>query len=217
MSAEKYNNKKLNENLTRLMREFKIDDRKLSHHTGVAFTTIARLRNDSSTNPTTAVLLPLASFFNITVSQLIGEEELYVSNIPESYIPSSKITNVPIVEWERLSDNITHNIYETDYWIVTEQKVSDKTFAVKINSDTFGVVIRKNSIVIVDPEKSYQSGDLLLIKFGINVTIRKVIIDGDVCYTKMLDPEIRDIKELNEMCNVMGAIIEIRYSAKDIL
>ena len=57
------------------MNEYKIDDRKLAKLTGVSFPTIARLRNNAEVNPTATVLLSLAKFFGITVSQLLGVVE----------------------------------------------------------------------------------------------------------------------------------------------
>ena len=60
--------------LNHLMAESRIDGVQLSRRTGVPVTTINRLRkNDVDNNPTLSTLVPLANFFVITVSQLIGD------------------------------------------------------------------------------------------------------------------------------------------------
>ncbi len=63
--------------LNHLMAESKIDGVQLSRRTGIPVTTINRLRkNDADNNPTLSTLVPLAHFFAITVSQLIGDEPI---------------------------------------------------------------------------------------------------------------------------------------------
>jgi transcriptional regulator with XRE-family HTH domain len=61
--------------LSKLMEENGIDDAILARNTGVPAATIARLRANPKANPTASTLRPLAKFFNLSVSQLLGDDD----------------------------------------------------------------------------------------------------------------------------------------------
>ena len=92
--------KRLSNALNQLMIEHNIDGVLLSKNVGIPTTTINRLRKgDPTNNPTLTTLVPLAEFFSITVSQLIGDEPLPKSSSrhhPE--IPLS-LTYLPLLSW----------------------------------------------------------------------------------------------------------------------
>ena len=60
--------------LKQLMFKHDINESQLSHITGVSKSNISRLKNDPQCNPTMNTLIPIAKHFEITVSELIGEE-----------------------------------------------------------------------------------------------------------------------------------------------
>lgn len=60
-------------NLKKLMDLHQINDKVLSGSTGVPAANISRLKNNLTCNPTLGTLLPIAKYFGITVSELIGE------------------------------------------------------------------------------------------------------------------------------------------------
>ena len=62
----------LNRNLSILMKENGVSLSLLYRNTGIAIPTIKRLQNDPTTNPTIGTLLPIANFFGISITQLIG-------------------------------------------------------------------------------------------------------------------------------------------------
>ena len=66
----------LGEQLASLMHKHHIDDAELSKATGIPASTISRMPLNSNANPTAASLRPIARFFNISISQLLGDEPL---------------------------------------------------------------------------------------------------------------------------------------------
>lgn len=68
------------------MNECELDDVVLSKHTGVPYTTIARLRNSPNSNPTSSTLRPIAQFFDITIDQLLGDHPLPSDRLPQLHI-----------------------------------------------------------------------------------------------------------------------------------
>lgn len=61
------------ENLERLMKQHNVSLKQLAQEVGVPAANISRLKNDSSSNPTLSTLIPIAKFFDVSVSELIGE------------------------------------------------------------------------------------------------------------------------------------------------
>lgn len=60
-------------NLKKLMDLHQINDKDLSDSTGVPTANISRLKNNLTCNPTLGTLLPIAKYFGVTVSELIGD------------------------------------------------------------------------------------------------------------------------------------------------
>ena len=59
--------------LRQLIEERGISLKELSSETGVAAPNISRLLSSSDSNPTLSTLMPIARFFGVSVSMLIGE------------------------------------------------------------------------------------------------------------------------------------------------
>ena len=67
---------KLCENLNFLMTKNVLNASELARSTGLPASTIKKIRNHDNPNPTLATLRPLAQYFSISLSQLIGDEPL---------------------------------------------------------------------------------------------------------------------------------------------
>lgn len=66
----------LSANLKVLMSLSKINASELARRTGIAQPIIHRLSTGQNTNPKLATIKPIARYFSVTVSQLIGEDPL---------------------------------------------------------------------------------------------------------------------------------------------
>ena len=62
--------------LSLLMTECDIDDAKLSREVSIPASTISRMRLNPDANPTASTLRPIAKFFSVSISQLLGDEPL---------------------------------------------------------------------------------------------------------------------------------------------
>ncbi|HAT8977554.1 TPA: helix-turn-helix domain-containing protein, partial [Legionella pneumophila subsp. pneumophila] len=76
--------------LSELIKKFGLNALEIERLTGVPASTIYRLLK-SDGNPTIEVLKKLATFFQITVSQLIGEEPIGCKQIP--LVPALEVAN----------------------------------------------------------------------------------------------------------------------------
>ena len=74
----------------------------LARKTGVHATNIKRIRNNEQANPTVTTLLPLARYFSISLSQLIGDEVLPSKSAQTAAIPPAFAFSIPRSEYQVL-------------------------------------------------------------------------------------------------------------------
>src|SRR6185295_5155565 len=128
--------------LDKLIKKFGLNALELERLTGVPSSTIYRILKDKKGNPTIEVLKKLSRFFQITVSQLIGEEPIGCKHIP--VIPSIEILNY--------LENQT-NAEEHYSRIPIDFPLNSKSFATHSQDNMMEPFILINSIIIIDPEK----------------------------------------------------------------
>jgi SOS-response transcriptional repressor LexA len=202
--------------LTMLMKHYNLDDRSLSKATKVAHTNIARLRLNPNANPTTATVIPLAKFFNITVGQLCGCEALF----PDQQIDNSKLNNanpthVPIIEWSSIDSYLENKSYEqplTSQFTAPTHGVSTNSFCLKVADKADELIVRKNSLVIVDPEKQYKHANIVLAKIIDQLQFVKILTKENGLFFKYLNSAPNETHEFNQHIHkIIGVIVEVKY------
>lgn len=208
--------------LTGLMLECDIDDATLSRQTGIPASTISRMRLNPNANPTTTTLRPIAKFFDVSISQLIGDESISKDRLPGTHFPISFTLNrIPILEWNWVMEWIGNNISDfkdkLNNWISTEKEISDKSFALVIPTDSFGIAFRKGSLIISDPNIKPKDGDLALLTLeeDKNILLRQILKDGNDIYLRSINPEIKGTHLISEKHEFLGTIVETRFSLQD--
>ena len=166
--------------LSELIKKFGLNALEIERLTGVPASTIYRLLKNKDGNPTIEVLKKLSSFFQITVSQLIGEEPIGCKQVP--LIPTSEVSNFFKLDQEEKSK------YET---IPIDFPVNQKSFASICHDNTMEPFILKNSIVIIDPDREVSNKDFVYIiqREPDHPKIRQVISDGENVYLKILNSD----------------------------
>lgn len=164
--------------LSDLLKKFNLNALELERMTGVPSSTIYRLLKNKGGNPTIDVLKKLSSFFQITVSQLIGEEPIGLTQVP-------LISPYDIYEFTHSNNLIKENIKS----IPIDFPVSDKCFATVSQDSMMEPFILVNSIVIIDPKKEPSNKDFILLIENQKTLpkIRQVIFDGNDVYLKALN------------------------------
>lgn len=164
--------------LSELIKKYNLNALELERMTGVPASTIYRLLKNNDGNPTIEVLKKLSTFFQITVSQLIGEEPIGCKQIP--LVPPTDILDFFNVQYNKKTE------YQS---IPIDFPISNKCFATLSQDNMMEPFILLNSIVIVDPEREVANKDfVLLIQDEIKPPkIRQIITDGEEHYTKILN------------------------------
>lgn len=185
------------------MKKYGVNALDLDRLTGVPSSTTYRILKNKAGNPTIEVLKKLSSFFQITVSQLIGEEPFGNKHIP-------------VINTANLAQFLTSefNTSLTDRTISVDLPLDNKCFATFAHDSLMEPYIIKKSIVIIDPNKELETRDfaLLLRKNQQSPKIRQIIKNDYDIYLKVLNTEFPIPLELfiPEDYSFIGCIVHYR-------
>lgn len=191
----------LSSNLKSLMGLAKINASELARRTGVAQPIIHRLSTGQNTNPKLATVKPISEYFMITVSQLIGEENLPTDK--SLYRVSSDHrgwTRVPLISWQDAADwpNMQQKYQDSEesIYISTDAKVNESSYALKIKGCAMEPVFPDGTTIVIDHKRDPQDRDFVVVHLegDTSVRLKQLILDGSDCYLKSINPDIEDIK-----------------------
>lgn len=190
-----------------------------TRQTGLPQTTINRLLLGETHDPRANTLIPIASFFGVTIGQLLGQEPFNPHRIPGTYNPNNRNawSTIPIIEWTDAKawhfkkSKYTPNAHKD--WITTEKDTSSNSFALR--TLTFMEPrFRKDSIIIIDSDYQYHDGNFVIISINnAEPTVRRIVKDGDEIYLKKLFGKEEPTKK-GHLDKIIGTIIETRISEK---
>ena len=156
----------LKNKLKSLLIQENISENELARRTGIAQQVINRMLSGENTNPKIGTLHPLAKYFKVSISQLLGE---------------STPSGIPFIDW-RLLDQLNdpgqyssparHHIFETC--------LLDHSMEPKFYSGTH---------MIFDQKVIALSGDFVLINLGDSpIIFRQLLAQQDHMMAKCLNP-----------------------------
>jgi transcriptional regulator with XRE-family HTH domain len=149
--------------LRQLMEHHGLVEAELSRRSGIPMITISRLKTGHTDDPRLSTLQKLASFFCISLSQLVGEEPLLL----EAQREQRRQVRIPLFygdQWkiwthEGIAENCSFDIQ----WIYTDQLPSNKGFAIQIDSDNYGAIFPKGSTIFIDADTASVSPCYVLV------------------------------------------------------
>ena len=96
-------NRSMSTILKGLMAELGINESELARRTGIGQPVVHRICSGETDNPKVATLSPIATFFAISISQLIGDEPLSTDRIPGTFNPDAQgWRQIPLLDWEQI-------------------------------------------------------------------------------------------------------------------
>ncbi len=198
---------KLSEVLKALLQHRKLTVSELARHTGIVQPVIYRMTTGETDNPKLSSLLPIANYFNVNVSQLIGEEPLSHEDNTEKHvkaIPLLTIANVQ--EYKKIIPNEPKNIMAMG--------LSDDAFALVMPDTSMEPMFQRGSLLIFDPRNDPQDRSFVLVRLASPATIvfRQLIIDIDQKYLKPLNPDFNLFKMrlLDKNDEIIANLVESR-------
>ena len=232
IGAKKGENKPLSENLKTLMAWAKlkgvthlvIEIERLLAETGNVTSNskspsqpvIHRIWSGETTNPKVETLRPIAKYFGVSLSALVGDEPL-----PNKYIPGSYNANitpyqrVPILKWNQVLE--LPNLPKTSAEIriptlLTEVNVGQKGYAVTIEDTSMEPYFYKGTRLIVNYELTPRSGDFVIVQIEGQKQphFKQLIMDGHQSYLKPFDPGFKAFP-LEGDYRFLGVIVQTQW------
>ena len=196
-------NNLLIENLNFLISKNNISIPELSKLTGVPKVTLYNLVAEVH-QPRLALIKALSQFFKVTVSQLIGETPLTLSNI-----------SVPILSWNSINYKAGHidfiHTQETEYILVNNSK-DHHMFALLIENNNYPMYNIDDTLIFSKQSKLENRSIVLMSQEKTEPILKTVIIEGKAVYLKSISNDVPT--QLYDPANavIFGVLREVRIS-----
>lgn len=204
-------NTKLGQILIRLMANKGLRITELARHVNLPQPTIHRIATGTIANPHLSSLKPIADFFSITVDQLKGLEP-----IPDF----DQVLKVPLLDWSeviRWRDNKADIISKE--FIVTDARVSQDSYALKVKDASMDPVFPNDTILIVDPNKQSKDRSYVIVKLAKEPEpiFRQLIIDVKKYYLKALSPDLEQYKlaRVDHNDTLLGILVQTKRNYEE--
>ena len=194
IQENKVNLKSLNDVLQYLMiRSGIINSSHLHQHTGIAIQTIDRILNKDTDSPNSNTLSKLAGFFNVSIAQLKGLDEIPKGNI---FTVTKTKTLVPLIKIEHVLMWMNSN--EQTYII---KYITSELATLPINAFAIEQIASPKLKIsyIINPEIPPEIGDMILIKNS----------SGNIEFTEKIN---NTNYTTQNSFNIIGVVVEeLRY------
>lgn len=202
--------------LQTLMFKKKVKPSELARETNIPKQTLSRIISGKSPNPHSKNLEPLADYFNVSIAQLRGEEEL-PSDAVDISLPNSKKSKpktIPLLAWQQLNELSELDFSQLEETIFVSPDLSDTAFAVPMHDSSMEPLFRKGSILILDPTKQVDERSFVLVELAEakQVVFRQMLVDADQRYLKSVSPDFAafPMRLLNDDDKILGVLVEAR-------
>ncbi|KTC84542.1 MULTISPECIES: helix-turn-helix domain-containing protein [Legionella] len=210
----------LGENITRLMNACGIDATELSQQTGLPCSTISRLRSNSCEfSPNISSLLPIAEYFCINLSQLIGEEpikqDMYATFKP---IKVRKLP-IPILQSETILTYLDSMELGDNPLLNIDFPLSERAFAYLLRGNSMEPQFPDKTLLIIDPYIEEENLDhVLVLPAGKKIPLfRQILIDGEETYIRTLNPAFNEFVKLDDNTHkILGVMVQARMNFKEV-
>ncbi|HLB42982.1 MAG TPA: S24 family peptidase [Gammaproteobacteria bacterium] len=200
-------------NLRKLLVLANLSEGELSRRTKIKQPIIHRLLSGENKNPKLMTLKPIADYFKLSISQLIGEHE--ISTLWRGFTSQDHHgwVEVPLINWEEQIR--ASNKQKPSQFIVTECNVGKEAFAFYISDQSMEPVIPEKSIVIIEPELIPLNGNYIAIKQEKGeIMIRNFLLASGIKYISPLNHKYGTIEKLSAKSKILGTIIRTIYDHK---
>lgn len=207
--------KKLHLILKALMAEVRINESELARRTGIGQPVVHRIASGETDNPKVGTLSPIANFFAVSISQLIGDEPLPANRIPGTFNPGIQSwKRLPLLTWSQALEwpHIPEHNKPTQT-ISIDQNVNENAYALIVKDNTMEPRFPEGTTLIVDSELQPQNRDFAIVYVNNQKlpTFKQVLIDGESIYLKPLNPDFKTIL-LDKNYKFLGVVIQARMN-----
>lgn len=205
--------------LKALVTTHNLSESELARRTGIGQPVIHRVISGETGNPKVETLRPIAQFFGISISQLIGDVPLPKNLLPPGSYPSQKVwVQVPELTWEQAVSWPAQSPETIRHYISTDSDVSDNAYALRIKDSSMMPRFSERTIIIIDPDEKPADRDYVIVHLEnqSQVIFKQILIDGDDIYLKPLNPDFK-VVQLHQDYKILGVMVQARSDYKHLL
>jgi len=203
----------LSHNLNFLMEEKGISASNLARAINLPLSSIKKIRNGSTPNPTIATIWPIANYFNVSIEEMIFKNLLVQKiKLQKTSINNLVSINLPVISWEEAV--LWPDIQITKrHIVVTEIKFSQHAFALRIKEEVGRFL--SGGLLLIEPEFIPSHQDYIIAyKIGVTTpTLKRVLIDGEKKFIQSLVVE-NNVEIYTDEIKILGVLVEYRQSIK---
>ena len=211
---------KIGQNITLLMDACNIDATELSQQTGLPCSTISRLRsNTTEFSPNLSSLIPIAEFFRVTLSQLVGEEPITKEAYGTFKLNKIKKHSIPVLNSENIFEYLASNQIKNSPLINIDLILSENAFAYINHGNAMDPQFPDKTLLIMDPNLETENLDhVLVVQNGKRTPIfRQILIDGEDKYLRTLNPAFNEfVKVTNDSHTIIGVMVQSQRNFKNL-
>ncbi len=207
----------LSSNLKRLMDQQKITVSELARRTDIAQPIVHRLSTGKNVNPKIATISPIARYFTVTISHLLGELPLSVDDRGNQPQECRSWKRVPILSWQEAVAHRLDFFYEqsvSSSHIATDADVGTCSYALSVESCSLEPLFPLGTVLVVDPERTAQDGDFVIVRLGDSqiACLRRIVFDGSEHYYKSLNPAFDQEKVVKKLAGdqVLAVVVQAK-------
>lgn len=200
-----------------LMAELGINESELARRTGIGQPVVHRICSGETDNPKVATLSPIANFFAISISQLIGDEPLPVDRIPGTFNPDAQgWRQIPLLNWEQVLHWPNLNQKSAPLpTISTDIELGQHAYAVSARDTTMEPRFPEGTILLIDPDLKPNNLDFAIIHIdGHDLpNFKQILIDGSHTILKPLNTDFKTLL-LDKPHKFLGVMVQSRMDFK---
>lgn len=185
MSHTPYRQYPIGEILTELLESEGLSEAEFARRTGLAQPMINRLARRLNNNPKVSTLAPIAKYFNVTFSQLLGEDPL----------PIKTVINLKLQD---INDNT---------------KLSEQIFSLKIIDQQYEPRFPQGSVLVFKTinDLNLNNNAIILIKEKNKIAeLYQLKIEENKIYS-LFNNTVIDVNDLDQ-CTMLALLAEARYA-----
>ena len=214
---------KLGQNLKNLLNQTKLTESELARRIGVTQQVINRIVSGKNTNPKLDTLSQIASYFMVSISQLVGDESIIFEDVK---LNSNHMgwNNIPFLNNEEINSkhDVKTLLTQVNTTLPTDIMSSGELFALNMDDDSMEPKFPVNSILIFNIEKQPINGDFVLLEYKNpkDIKFRQLFIKQNKPNIRCINPSHDDyrLKQLDDSCRIIGVLVQSRiYFENDII
>ncbi len=208
---------KLGPILKQLMAEQGLSESELARRTGIGQPVIHRMASGETDNPKVATLSPVANYFALSISQLIGDDALPADRVSGTHNPTSvQLHKLPILTWEQaiLWPEKKSDVQVAEY-TATDMEVGENAYVLRVKDTTMRPRFPEDTLIVVDPSLKPQDRDFAIVHIDSyqQALFRQVLVDGGDTYLKPLNADFKIIL-LSDRYKTLGVMVQARSDFK---